>query len=136
MPTALPTKPILVWLIDDSESNHVTAISTVATMPWVTLVNFYSGAEAVAVFAKIEQQQGNAPDVVLMDYYLNGERGDHVTRALRATERRSRTVIVGYSSVVSASHIIVQAGADVVVRKHTDAQGINPSLATWLRNRT
>ncbi len=131
----MPAKPILVWLIDDSEANHVTAVTTVASMPWVTLEQFYSGKEAVAVFAKIEQQQGYAPDVVLMDYYLNGERGDHVTRALRATERRSRPVIVGYSSVTSASQIIVQAGADVVVRKHTDAHGINPSLATWLRSR-
>lgn len=132
----MPAKPILLWLIDDSASNHDTAVSTVATMPWVTLEQFYSGAEAVAAFAKIEQQQGYAPDVVLMDYYLVGERGDQVTRALRATERRSRPVIVGYSSVASASQIIVQAGADIVVRKHTDAQGINPSLATWLRNRT
>jgi len=132
----MPAKPILVWLIDDSESNHDTAVRTVATMSWVTLEQFYSGAEAVAAFAKIEQQQGQAPDVVLMDYYLVGERGDHVTRALRATERRSRPTIVGYSSVASASHIIVQAGADAVVRKHTDAQGINPSLAMWLRSRT
>jgi CheY-like chemotaxis protein len=131
----MPAKPILLWLIDDTEANHVTATCTVATLPWVSLENFYSGAEAVAAFAKIEQQQGHAPDVILMDYYLNGERGDQITRALRSSERRFRPTIVGYSSVASASQVIVQAGADVVVRKHTDLRGINPSLALWLRGR-
>jgi CheY-like chemotaxis protein len=124
-----------MWLIDDSESNHQTAINTVADMPWVNLRCFYSGAEAVAEFTSIQGSNAPAPAVVLMDYYLIGERGDQITRALRASERRSRPTIVGYSSVKHASEAIVRAGADMIVRKHTDGSGVNPSLAGWLRAR-
>ena len=53
----MPAKPILMWLIDDSEGNHITALSTVATLPWVTLEQFYTGAEAIKTFAQIEENQ-------------------------------------------------------------------------------
>ena len=69
-----------------------------------------------------------------MDFFLVGERGDHVTKELRQAEVRSRPVIVGYSSVASGSAAIVAAGGDLAVRKHADERGINPSLANWLRS--
>ncbi len=125
-----------IWLIDDSESNHEAAHNTVASMPWVTLRSFYSGADAVTEFSSIEENaemKQTAPNAVLMDYYLMGERGDHVTRALRACEKQYRPTIIGYSSVASASEAIVRAGADTIIRKHVNDRGINPSLSAWLK---
>lgn len=129
----MPARDFLLWLVDDGESNHQAAIATVARFAWVRLERFYTGVEAVEALTAIEAQGGRAPDAVLMDFFLAGERGDQVTAALRRAEIRSRPVIVGYSSVASGSAAIVAAGGDVVVRKHADDQGINPSLAVWLR---
>jgi CheY-like chemotaxis protein len=129
----MPARDFLLWLVDDGESNHQAAIATVARFAWVRLERFYTGSEAVEAFAGIEAQGGRAPDAVLMDFFLAGERGDQVTAALRRAEVRSRPLIVGYSSVASGSAAIVAAGGDVVVRKHVDDAGINPSLAVWLR---
>lgn len=129
----MPARDFLLWLIDDGESNHQAAIATVAALPWVRLEHFYTGAEAIAAFSVIEAAKGRAPDAVLMDYFLEGERGDQLTADLRQAEVRSRLVIVGYSSVASGSAAIIAAGGDLVVRKHVDRRGVNPSLATWLR---
>jgi CheY-like chemotaxis protein len=123
----------LLWLIDDAEANHQAAIATTAKFPWVQLERFYTGFEAIAAFTERESQGGRTPDAVLMDYFLDGERGDQITGELRRAEVRSRPVIVGYSSVASGSAAIIAAGGDVVVRKHADERGINPSLAVWLR---
>jgi len=129
----MAARDFLLWLIDDGESNHQAAIATVAALPWVRLERFYTGVEAVEAFADIEAQGGRAPDAVLMDFFLVGERGDHITTALRQAEVRSRPVIIGYSSVASGSAAIIAAGGDLVVRKHADDRGVNPSLANWLR---
>lgn len=129
----MPARDFLLWLIDDGESNHQAAIATVALLPWVRLERFYTGSEAVEAFTAIEAQGGRAPDAVLMDFFLVGERGDHITAELRQAEVRSRPVIVGYSSVASGSAAIIAAGGDLVVRKHADDRGVNPSLANWLR---
>jgi CheY-like chemotaxis protein len=129
----MPARDFLLWLIDDGEANHQAAIATVAALPWVRLERFYSGAEAVAAFSDIEAAGGRAPDAVLMDFFLVGERGDQITADLRQAEVRSRPVIIGYSSVASGSAAIIAAGGDVVVRKHADDRGVNPSLANWLR---
>lgn len=126
-------REFLLWLIDDAESNHQAAITTTEQFPWVRLERFYTGFEAVEAFTGIEAVGGRAPDAVLMDFFLNGERGDQITGDLRRAEVRSRPLIVGYSSVASGSAAIVAAGGDVVVRKHVDGRGVNPSLAVWLR---
>jgi CheY-like chemotaxis protein len=123
----------VLWLIDDSDGNHRVAAATVAALPWVHFEGFYTGAEAVEAFTARQAEGGQVPDAVLMDYYLGGERGDQVTRDLRAAERTARPLIIGYSSVMSASAAIVSAGADLVLRKHADQRGINPSLSRWLR---
>jgi CheY-like chemotaxis protein len=128
----MASSDFVLWLVDDGEANHQAALATVARFPWVRLEHFYTGSEAVTRFSDIEAQQGRGPDAVLMDYFLEGERGDQVTAALRQAEVRSRPVIVGYSSVASGSAAILAAGGDVVVRKHADARGTNPSLAVWL----
>ena len=130
----MPAHDYLLWLVDDGESNHQAASATVAALPWVRLEHFYTGTEAVEAFTAIEAGGGRAPDAVLMDFFLDGERGDQVTAELRQAEVRSRPVIIGYSSVASGSAAIVAAGGDLVVRKHADARGVNPSLGHWLRS--
>ena len=129
----MPARDFLLWLIDDGESNHQAAIATVAVLPWVRLEHFYTGIDAIMAFSDIEAAGGRAPDAVLMDFFLDGERGDQITADLRQAEVRSRPVIIGYSSVASGSAAILAAGGDVVVRKHANDLGVNPSLATWLR---
>lgn len=124
---------MLMWLIDDSRDHHLVADSTVARLPGVVLVHHYDGVSAEAEYASLQADPARpAPVVVLMDYFIDEERGDQVTRALRAVERRSRAVIIGYSSVASGSARIVEAGGDLALRKHCDQTGINPSLLRYL----
>jgi CheY-like chemotaxis protein len=124
---------MLIWLIDDSRDHHLVADSTLARLPGVGITHHYDGVGALAEYAALQADPAQpAPAVVLMDYFLGAERGDLVTRRLRALERRSRAVIVGYSSVASGSARIVEAGGDLVLRKHCDQSGINPSLLRYL----
>ncbi len=127
--------PLLVWLVDDTEHHHQVADATVAALPDVELEHFHVGAASVETYRhRLAAEGGRLPDVVLMDYFLAGERGDQVTQALRqAEDRRHRPVIVGYSSVPSGSQAIVQAGGDVVVRK-VSSGAINPHLLDYLRS--
>ena len=122
----------LLWLIDDTPMLHGVAEATVELVGGWKYVGWLSGEEACTEL----RAGGSWPDVVLMDYYIGDERGDRVTRQLRALEpAQHRPVIVGYSSVRSASQAIVAAGADLILPKHQDATGINPSLLAWLRSR-
>lgn len=124
---------LLIWLVDDSRDHHLVADHTVARLPGIGIAHYYDGVSAEADYAVLQADPAlPAPAVVLMDFFLGLERGDHVTRALRALERRSRAVIVGYSSVASGSARIVEVGGDLVVRKHCDQSGINPSLVRYL----
>jgi CheY-like chemotaxis protein len=135
----MATRTWLMWLIDDSASNHAVARLTATRFPQLTLSCFYSGAEAIATWTAHHSTSEPLPDWVLMDYYLIDERGDHVTRDLRQTvaaAQATQPLIIGYSSVASGSEAIVRAGADVIVRKHSDNNGINPSLAVWLQRAT
>jgi CheY-like chemotaxis protein len=122
----------ILWLIDDTPMLHGVAQATVDLVYGWTYAGWLSGEEAIT-----ELQAGAAwPDVVLMDYYIGSERGDRITRHLRALEpAQHRPVIIGYSSVRSASQAIVAAGADLILPKHQDARGINPSLLAWLHAR-
>ena len=123
----------LLWLIDDTPMLHGVAEATVELAKGWSYAGWLSGEEACSAL-----RLGVAwPDVVLMDYYIGDERGDRITRQLRALEpARHRPVIIGYSSVHSASQAIVDAGADLILPKHQDASGINPTLLAWLRTRT
>lgn len=126
---------LLIWLVDDSHDHHLVADATVARLPGVEVAHHYDGVSAAAAYAAVQDDPAlPAPVVVLMDYFIGEERGDQVTRVLRTLERRSRAVIVGYSSVGSGSARIVEAGGDLVLRKHCDQQGVNPSLLRYLRS--
>ena len=124
---------LLIWLVDDSRDHHVVADATVARLSGIKVAHHYDGVSAAAAYAAVQADPAlPAPAVVLMDYFIGEERGDQVTRALRALERRSRAVIVGYSSVASGSARIVEVGGDLALRKHCDQSGINPSLLRYL----
>ncbi len=127
---------MLLWLIDDTSEHHRVAGAT-AALAGASFAGFASGREGIAAFARIVRQRRGRPDAVLMDYYLGDERGDAVARRLRELEATNhRLVIIGYSSVAEASRRIVDAGGDLVLRKHATADGINPSLLEWLRRAT
>ena len=123
-----------IWLVDDSEDVHQVAQRTVNALPGLSLTRFYSGAEALTAFAQLEAAHpAELPRVILMDFYIGDERGDAVTLALRRLEpATSRSTIVGYSSMQSASERILGSGGDVVVRKHRSQDGLNPSLYRFL----
>lgn len=76
------------------------------------------------------------PQIILMDYYLIDERGDHVTTALRQylslhTDAPHITII-GHSSVRSCSQHICNAGADSALIKREGPNGINTHLLKYL----
>ncbi|HYE05635.1 MAG TPA: response regulator [Planctomycetota bacterium] len=121
-----------LWLVDDTEAHHEVARNTIVRIDGVEFDSFLTGREALSAFARLARG-GVLPDVVLMDFYLGDERGDHVTRRLRELEPAGvRCVIVGYSSVADASARIVAAGGDVIVRKQVAQDGTNPTLRAWL----
>ena len=119
---------MLVWMIDDDPGNLEVAGRTVRAGGH-QFEGFSSGRAALMAL----RHGTPAPQVVLMDFYLVNERGDQVTRDWREHEGARRAVIVGHSSMASGSAAIIAAGGDVAVRKHANEQGLNPTLATWLR---
>lgn len=124
---------MLLWLIDDTMQHHDTAEATAARVPGVRFAGFVSGEEGVEAYRQVAGDVRLAPDVVLMDFFLGDDRGDRVTTRLRRIAGAKRPVIIGYSSVPSGSAAIVAAGADLVLRKQRDDEGINPALLAWLR---
>jgi len=138
-PAALPpaSPPVrhdtVVWLIDDTDAHHQVAEDTAALVGACVVEHYYSGAEGLEAYAQRIADRATLPDVVLMDFFLGDDHGDAVTRRLRALDPvHHRPVIVGYSSVASASAAIIAAGGDVAVRK-VIGDGINPHLAEYLR---
>ncbi len=130
---ALPCGMALrLWLVDDTEAHHEVARNTVARLDGVEFESFLTGGEAISAFARLARG-GVPPDIVLMDFYLGDDRGDHVTRRLRELEPAGgHCLIVGYSSVADASQRIVSVGGDVIVRKQVAQDGTNPTLKAWL----
>jgi DNA-binding NtrC family response regulator len=123
---------MIVWMIDDDPGHLATAAATVKHLGWTGFRGFLSGHAALAA-----RQSGEAlPEVLLMDFYINGERGDAVTRQWRAGEAPGqRTCIVGHSSMRSGSEAIVAAGGDAIVRKRRSDDGLNHDLLAWLGER-
>jgi CheY-like chemotaxis protein len=121
-----------VWLVDDTARHHDTARATLEGLGWHSFRGFSSGREALRAYAEALAGRGDPPDVVLMDFFLGGERGDQVTRRLRELERSGahRALVVGYSSMAWGSEAIVAAGGDAVVPKR--GGGTNPELEEWL----
>ena len=120
---------MIVWIIDDDAGHVATAAATVAHLGLSGFRGFLSGQAALAAL-----HVGEAPPrILLMDFFINGERGDTVTRQWRASEQSpQRTLIVGYSSARSGSEAIVAAGGNAIVRKRRSPDGLNHDLLAWL----
>lgn len=119
---------MLVWLVDDDLGNHEVARATVEGLGGFLFHGFTSGQAALDAYAR-----GGRPDIVLMDYFMGAERGDKITRRLRALPHDGhRPLVVGYSSMRSGSEHIVESGGDVVVPKRCDGSGLNPDLRRFL----
>lgn len=125
---------MLVWIVDDADSNHRAAAATIAALPAFELECFHDGEDALAEYAlRAKTAPQTLPRIVLMDYYMGDLRGDEVTERMRAIHAIAFSpVIVGYSSVASGSRSIVDAGGDVVVRKMVARDGTNPELREYL----
>lgn len=124
----------MVWLVDDTSDHHATTAATLAGRTEFTFVGFLDAEEAVDEYRRLAHADREAlPRIILMDFFLGSTRGDLVTRRLRELQPTdAKLTIVGYSSVPSGSERIMAAGADIVVRKHKDDAGRNPTLARWL----
>ena len=119
-----------LWLIDDTPQLHTVAEATAVLAGGWEFTGYLRGNDA------IEAVRGGLPmpEVILMDYFIGDMHGDEVTGALRGLESGDhRPVIVGYSSMRVASEAIVAAGGDLIIVKHHDRAGINPSLLAYLK---
>jgi CheY-like chemotaxis protein len=134
VPKKKPPTPRPLWLIDDTADHHATARATLAAFPRWTFTGYLDAHEATRDFTVLARTDpANLPAIILMDFFLGGTQGNLVTAELRALQPPGHPItIVGYSSVAAASQNIVAHGGDVVVRKHRDSAGINPSLARFL----
>ena len=125
---------MILWLIDDTLQHHDTAEATALLVPGVTFTGFITGEEALEAFREAGNITQRIPDAILMDYYIGDERGDQVTEQFRRVEPASkRPVIIGYSSLTTGSTAIIEAGADLMLRKQRNDEGINPALLDWLQ---
>jgi CheY-like chemotaxis protein len=114
-----------IWVVDDDPGNVAMTLATLALVPGVVARGFPSGGSALEAL-----RTQPPPTVVLMDFYMGSERGDAVTRQLRA--RCPGVRVVGYSSARSGSEAIVAAGGCDIVRKRRSADGLNHDLLAWL----
>ncbi len=122
----------LLWLIDDTPSLHLVAEATVALVEGWTFAGYLSGSEALGDL--VSTPVAARPQVILMDFFIGSERGDVVTTRIRAIDSPNhRPVIIGYSSVRSASVVIIAAGGDLILPKRANKSGINPDLLIYLR---
>lgn len=74
-----------------------------------------SGAEAVAALSK-----GAAPEVIVSDLYIPGERPGAHLATLRARAPRARLICLTASTGLDDERVARDAGADMVLRKHAD----------------
>jgi CheY-like chemotaxis protein len=129
-----PVARLVLWLVDDTKDHHLTARETVAAWPTVRFQGFLAAEDALERYAALAGgRDAQLPQVVLMDFFLGGRRGDEVTRELRALQPAHRPlIIVGYSSIASGSRAIVEAGGNLIIRKVRDRHGRNPLLGRYL----
>ena len=123
-------KKLRVWLIDDMEHWHDVTKKTLDLLNDAVFQGFYAGSSALLALQYCSHDQ--LPDVIFMDYFINDERGDLVTRQIRESFPDLNCMIIGYSTAAAGSRAIVHAGADDIVAKHDDKSGMNPSLRIWV----
>ncbi len=123
-----------IWQLDDTHYWHVISSETLRLLDNWELRSFFSGRDLLYGLEECAENAELWPSIILMDFYLNGERGDKVTQAIRAFQHQQKHVtIVGFSSVKSCSQQIVQCGGDTVLTKRETGNGINHHLLDYLQ---
>jgi len=124
----------LIWQIDDTSHWHEVTDATLARLPVALRCEHFHSGHAGLLAWQGAASHGGLPDLVLMDFYIGSERGDDVAQALRQVEPAGHhAVIVGFSSVPSASQRIADACGGIALPKVANHAGINPELLAMLR---
>ena len=126
----------VVWHLDDTEHWHQISAATVRSVQDWSLRSFYASRDLYYAFDEAFDEPSQLPHVILMDFYLDGERGDHITATIRKHYNSSaqHTTIIGYSSVRSCSERICNMGGDSILPKVETGNGINKHLLEYLKN--
>ena len=121
-----------IWLIDDIAHWHEVTQRTLDLWGPHSFQGFY---QVSSILMALDHTTGDAlPEMILMDYFIDANRGDVVTRQIRTSFPEHDYAIIGYSTAASGSRAIVRAGGNASVAKHHDERGINPSLLQWLQS--
>ena len=122
-----------IWQLDDTDHWHQISAQTVKPLPHWQLRSFYTGQDLFYGLAEAAAQGSSYPSIILMDFYLSGERGDHITSEIRKrTAQAPYITIIGFSSVRSCSERICQAGGDSILVKADTGGGMNKYLLDYL----
>ncbi|TVR44625.1 MAG: response regulator [Planctomycetota bacterium] len=125
----MPSPP-LFWLIDDTHHWHQVTKASLEHWGAHRFQGFHRAESALMALQGLPA--GEEPAVIFMDYYIGADRGDVVTEEIRRHFPHLRCHIVGYSTARSGSEAIARAGGGDTVAKHANADGLNPSLLSWL----
>ena len=138
-----------IWQLDDTQYWHLISDETIRQLSNWQLRSFYTSQDLLYGLEECRAEPQYWPSIILMDFYLQNERGDQVTQAIRsyvndltasATDSDERQAlqrhitIVGFSSVRSCSEQICQAGGDCIVKKIETGDGINHQLLKYVQN--
>lgn len=127
----MTASPCPVWLLDDTRHWHQVTANTLARFPNCPFTGCFTAAD---LWRGLDLSTGTAtwPSILLMDFFLCGERGDAITHALREAALPQALYIVGHSTTRSGSAAIRAAGADTIVIKRETSPGFNHHLADFL----
>ena len=119
-----------VLVVEDDEVNQLLAMSQLNRLGLRGVV-VGSGEAAVELF-----REGDAPEIVLMDFLLPGLDGIETTRRLRAleTDLGGRAVIIGVTASALASDraAAAEAGMDDFLSKPVSLTDLSQALERWL----
>lgn len=130
----------VIWVVDDATENHELVASSlpVGWQDHARLRGFQSGEAAIAEIARmlVKDITAELPDLVFMDFFMHQLHGAETTEQLLHLyhlhgRERERPMIIGHSSMASASQSIVAAGGDMVIPKRSRA-GISPGIARFI----
>lgn len=111
-----PTHPLVVWLIDDDENDHLFLRRSAKRVPQeVALRCFPSALEAIKV---LSLPHCPSPDLILCDMRMPKLSGDAFVRWLRSTRHRSVPVVIRSTSDLESDILTAyESGANAYVQK-------------------
>jgi DNA-binding NarL/FixJ family response regulator len=121
-----------IWLLDDTGLWHEVSAATVARCPGWRFRGFSCSRDLFYGIEEVADDEAAQPRVLLMDFFLRGERGDRITQDLRRLRLPTPLCIVAHSTTSAGNAAILQAGADCQVTKTCANDGLNHELLRWL----